>query len=71
MAEAAQTLGRYKLQRKIGAGAMGVVYEALDPKLNRPVAIKTIIKSHLDEEVSREYSAVSYTHLTLPTILLV
>jgi TolA protein len=54
--ESAQTLGRYKLQRKIGSGAMGVVYEALDPKLNRPVAIKTIIKSHLDEEVSREYS---------------
>jgi serine/threonine protein kinase len=54
--ESAHTLGRYKLQRKIGSGAMGVVYEALDPKLNRPVAIKTIIKSHLDEEVSREYS---------------
>src|ERR1043165_7520426 len=35
---------------------MGVVYEALDPKLNRPVAIKTILKSHLDEEVAREYS---------------
>src|SRR5688572_10156179 len=52
----AQTLGRYKLQRKIGSGAMGLVYEALDPKLNRPVAIKTILKSQLDEEVSREYS---------------
>ncbi|HEV3484460.1 MAG TPA: serine/threonine-protein kinase, partial [Vicinamibacterales bacterium] len=52
----AQTLGRYKLQRKIGSGAMGLVYEALDPKLNRPVAIKTILKSHLDEDVAREYS---------------
>src|SRR3954469_10021553 len=51
-----QLLGRYKLSRKIGSGAMGVVYEALDPKLNRPVAIKTILKSHLDEEVAREYS---------------
>jgi serine/threonine protein kinase/membrane protein involved in colicin uptake len=56
VAEALQTLGRYKLQRKIGSGAMGLVYEALDPKLARPVAIKTILKSHLDEEVSREYS---------------
>src|SRR5918999_570614 len=52
----AQTLGRYKLQRKIGSGAMGLVYEALDPKLNRPVAIKTILKSHLDEDIAREYS---------------
>src|SRR3954469_1297183 len=51
-----QLLGRYKLSRKIGSGAMGVVYEALDPKLNRPVAIKTILKSRLDEEVAREYS---------------
>src|SRR5580765_5553761 len=51
-----QLLGRYRLNRKLGSGAMGVVYEALDPKLNRTVAIKTILKSHLDEEVAREYS---------------
>ena len=56
MAEPLQNLGRYRLQKKLGTGAMGVVYEALDPKLNRPVAIKTILKSHLDEEVAREYS---------------
>src|SRR5689334_22149678 len=35
---------------------MGIVYEALDPKLNRSVAIKTILKSNLDEELAREYS---------------
>jgi serine/threonine-protein kinase len=51
-----QTLGGYKLQRKIAGGATGEVYEALDPKLHRPVAIKTIIKSYLNEEASREYS---------------
>src|SRR4051794_27824421 len=52
-----QTLGRYKLQRKIAGSATGEVYEALDPKLDRPVAIKTISKSYLNEEASREYSA--------------
>jgi serine/threonine-protein kinase len=51
-----QTLGRYKLQRKIAGGATGELYEAVDPKLDRPVAIKTIIKSYLNEEASREYS---------------
>src|SRR5512138_3072180 len=51
-----QTLGRYRLQRKIASRATGDVYEALDPKLDRPVAIKAILKSHLDEEASREYS---------------
>ncbi|TMG79897.1 MAG: hypothetical protein E6H77_03960 [Betaproteobacteria bacterium] len=56
VAEPLQNLGRYRLQKKLGTGAMGVVYEALDPKLNRPVAIKTILKSHLDEDVAREYS---------------
>jgi len=51
-----QTLGRYQLKRKIAGGATGEVYEALDPKLDRPVAIKTILKSYLNEEASREYS---------------
>jgi tetratricopeptide (TPR) repeat protein len=36
------TLGRYRLERELGRGAMGVVYLGSDPKIDRPVAIKTL-----------------------------
>jgi serine/threonine-protein kinase len=51
-----KTLGRYNIERTLGKGAMGVVYEGVDPRLGRRVAIKTILKSHLDEETARDYS---------------
>ena len=34
-------LGRYLVLRELGNGAMGCVYEAKDPQLNRRVAVKT------------------------------
>src|SRR3954468_5895506 len=35
-------VGKYRIVERIGEGAMGVVYRALDPVLNRPVAIKVM-----------------------------
>lgn len=52
-------LGRYKIIRELGKGAMGIVYEGLDPNIGRRVAIKTarrdVLESsaHADEMMER------------------
>ena len=56
-AEQLKQLGRYDLTRVLGKGAMGIVYEGMDPKLHRKVAIKTILKGHMDDDdAAKEYS---------------
>lgn len=41
-------LGKYQIRRELGKGAMGVVYEAWDPVIDRRVAIKVIRRDALD-----------------------
>jgi serine/threonine-protein kinase len=38
-------LGRYQVEKELGKGAMGVVYQGKDPKISRVVAIKTMALS--------------------------
>jgi len=48
VAEHPQAIGKYRITRPLGKGAMGMVYEGFDPVIERKVAIKTILSEYLD-----------------------
>jgi serine/threonine protein kinase len=68
-----QRLGVYELQAPLGEGGMGVVYRALDTKLNRPVAIKFLSDELADPAARRRFQREAQTASSLnhPHILTV
>jgi len=75
---APQRLGRYVIEKRIGRGAMGAVYLARDPRINRAVALKVIpIEKEFEDEELEEArlrffrEAESAGRLTHPNIITV
>ncbi|MGE5183619.1 MAG: serine/threonine-protein kinase, partial [Acidobacteriota bacterium] len=70
--ELGTTLGRYRLERTLGEGGMGVVHAAFDPDLERRVALKVLRASDGDEankRLLREARAMArLTHANVVTV---
>ncbi|MGB5081782.1 MAG: serine/threonine-protein kinase [Burkholderiales bacterium] len=69
-----RSLGRYRLLAEIGRGAMGTVYRAVDPLIEREVAIKTLhptLPEDLMQEVRKRFlrEAKSAGRLNHPNIV--
>ncbi len=67
-----KTISHYKILKKLGEGAMGVVYQAQDLKLDRPVALK-FLPAYLDVDESHKkrfaLEAKAASRLDHPNIL--
>jgi len=66
--------GKYRLERLLGKGGMGAVYEATDLRLTRTVAVKVLIGSSFgDEDALRRFSreARASARLSHPNIVTV
>ena len=57
MEEIPTSIGRFRVESQLGKGAMGVVYRAHDPDIDRTVAIKLIRTDLLDGESREGYLA--------------
>lgn len=65
-------IGRYEVQREVGRGGMGVVYEAKDPSLGRRLAVKVLTFSGRDPEEGKQrfrLEAHTVANLTHPNIV--
>src|SRR6516225_12487241 len=66
-------IGSYRIESQLGEGGMGVVYKALDTKLNRRVAVKLLSDKLADAPARRRFQREAQTASSLnhPHILTV
>jgi TolB-like protein len=61
-----ERIGPYRVLRQIGRGAMGIVYEAIDERLDRNVALKRVLPAadpqHRDRLIREARAAASVNH---------
>lgn len=63
MAEATKNIGRFKIVRLLGKGAQSLVYLAIDPSLEREVALKTLHFSEESDRRERVRALIQEAHL--------
>ncbi len=72
MSDSPERIGPYEIRGRIGAGGMGVVYLGWDPRLGRPVAVKTLRPERVQDinardrflEEARAVAAISHPNVT-------
>jgi eukaryotic-like serine/threonine-protein kinase len=60
MKEVPERIGKYTILNVLGQGAMGVVYKAFDPHIQRPVAIKVVHKALLGDDEAKDSIAARF-----------
>ncbi|HET7618475.1 MAG TPA: serine/threonine-protein kinase [Vicinamibacterales bacterium] len=56
-----QTVGKYRIEARLGRGGMGTVYRAVDETLDRAVAIKVLNPDLADQDVLKRFRAEAVT----------
>jgi eukaryotic-like serine/threonine-protein kinase len=72
--EVPSRIGRFKIERELGAGGMGIVYAAIDERLGRHVALKILQPSAMPDEERRKrlvWDARAASALNHPNIVTV